>query len=77
MLHPATICRRDSGIRQKLQSGEEERPHFERFFLVESVLLMYLTVKMNTFFGKFDWAEDQMELNFRKECNVTGEKKEP
>ena len=52
-------------------------PHFERFFLVGSVLLMYLTVKVNIFFGKFDWAEDQMELNFGKECDVTEEKKEP
>ena len=77
MLHPATIGRRDSGIRQKLQSGEEERPHFERFLLVGSVLLIYLTVKLNIFFGKFDWAEDQMELNFGKECDVTEENKEP
>ena len=50
----------------KLQSGEEARPHFERFFLVGSALLMYLAVKLNIFFGKFNWAEDHMELNFGK-----------
>ena len=38
---------------------------------------MYLTVKLIIFLGKFDWVEDQMELNFGKECNVTEEKKEP
>ena len=38
---------------------------------------MYLTVKLNMSFGKFDWAEDQMELHFGEECDVTEEKKEP
>jgi len=35
---------------------------------------MFLTVKLNIFFGKFDWAEDQMELNFGKGCDVAEEK---
>ena len=39
--------------------------------------MYHLTVKLNIFFGKFDWAEDQMELNFGKECDVIEEKKEP
>jgi len=38
---------------------------------------MFLTVKLNIFSGKFVWAEDQMELNFGRECDVAGEKKEP
>ena len=38
---------------------------------------MHLTVKLNIFFGKFEWVEDQMELNFGKEYDVTEEKKEP
>ena len=34
-------------------------------------------MKLNIFFDKFDWAEDQMELNFGKEFYVAEEKKEP
>ena len=56
--------------------GRKKDPHFERFLLVGSVLLMYLTVKLNVFFGKFDSAEDQMKLNFDKECDVAEVKKE-
>ena len=37
-----------------LESEEEERRHFERFFLVGSVLFIYLIVKLKIFFGKFD-----------------------
>ena len=66
---------RDSGIRQKLQSEEEEGHHFERFFLVGSVLFIYLIVKLKIFFGKFNLAEDQIELSLGKECDMTAEKK--
>ena len=38
---------------------------------------MYLTVKSNIVFGKFDWAEDQMGLNVGKECDLAEEKKSP
>ena len=38
---------------------------------------MHLTVKFSLFFGKFDWTEDQMELSFGIECDVTEERKEP
>ena len=62
--------------RKKLISEEEERRHFERFFLVGSVLFIYLIVKLKIFLGKFN-REDQIELSFGKECDMTVEKKEP
>jgi len=50
-MHPATTSRRDSGFRHREHLDIEESPHLQRFFLVERVLLIYLTVKLKIFLG--------------------------
>jgi len=66
-LQPATIWRRDSGFKQKEQSGDEESFHLWRFVRLASVLLRYRTVKLKMFFGKLLCAEDHIELSWVRE----------
>ncbi|CAB3989113.1 Hypothetical predicted protein [Paramuricea clavata] len=43
-----------SGEEQKEQSDVDDSPHFDRFFRVGSVLLIYRMVKLKMFFGNND-----------------------
>ena len=54
------MCRRDSGSKQKEQSDVEDKFHLARLEFIGEVLLMYLTVKLNMFFGKLLWTDDQI-----------------
>ena len=71
VLQPATMWSSDSEWRQKEQPEVFER--IQRFFLVASVLLRYLIVKLKILAGNLLWARDQSELRFFKEWARTNE----
>ena len=68
VLQSATTWISDSGWRQKEQSEVAERPHEWRFFILESVLLSYLMVKLKIFADSLLCVLDHSELSFWKEC---------
>ena len=56
------LCKSDSDWKQKEQSDVGGKPHLCRLERVGSVLLMYLIVKLNTFFGSLRWNDDHAEV---------------
>jgi hypothetical protein len=74
-LHPAITWSSVSGEEQKQQSDADDSPHFDRFFHVGSVLLIYRMVKLKMFFGSLLWTDDHKELNV--DWFMILEKKEP
>jgi hypothetical protein len=73
---PATTCRSVSGARHREQSEVGDKPHLARFWRVGRELLMYRTVKLNIFFGRFDWHADQILVSWESENFVILVKKE-
>jgi hypothetical protein len=57
------MCSNVSGLRQKEQSEFEDIAHLFRFLRVGRELLMYRMVKLQMFFGSFDWAMDHTLLS--------------
>ena len=71
------MYRRDSGSKQKEQFDVEDKFHLARLEFVGKVLLMYFTVKLNMFFGKLLWTDDQIPLRDGNEWTLMLGKKEP
>ena len=51
--------------------------NFARLEFVGKVLLMYLTLKLNMFFGRLLWTDDKIPLRDDNEWTFLLEKKEP
>ena len=71
------MCKKDSGSKQKEQFGVEDKFHLARLEFVGKVLLMYFNVKLNMFFGKLLWTDDQIPLRDGNKWTLMLEKKEP
>ena len=64
-----------SGAIHLEQPGEGVIPHLIRFWWVGRELLMYRTVKLNIFLGRFDCKTDHIFMSFDKENFVILAKK--